>query len=786
MSSAHPLPATARDLARQIIDEWARTGRAPDAPAALAEHPELGDDPSAFLDLALEEYFRRREDGEAVDADEFCARFPGRRSFLRQVLRADEMLVHCPSALDDHEPLAPEPASWPLPGEALGRFKLRRELGRGAFARVYLATEAMAGDRPVAVKLSRAPGEARVQARLHHGNIVPVLWGDQEPETGLYLLCMPYLGSATLTHVLDRAFPTAGAAPPRSAAVIREAIDGCAKPGDPAPDQQLAGPPLEGLSYPEAVAALGAELADALALIHHGDRAHCDLKPSNVLLTPGGRPLLLDFNLSRDARRERGRFGGTFAYMAPEAIQAWIDRRPLLPADAARADLFSLGAVLFELLSGRLPGGALPPGAPAEQADGALRNLRLPRPALRECNGDVPDWLAGVIEACLEWGPARRPADAKAAAAALRREDQAPQPLRRRLMAGLAGAGALACGVMLAAALSRDSTPSADDSTPSPEPPVVPAAPTLRAKPDGRDWLATAWAELNRGRRAEADKALGAAEEAFREAIEKHKRQTGVKHGRWEDYFGLGRALMLRGELEDAQRFLGIAREVRAEQVARGAGEEPRLLACRAYCQAAGAQHEAAIHLYELAMKAGLRTAAVRNNLAYSYFKSEKHPEKAEQLLQEALDMQRPELRQALRNRAAMAFAKHQRGAQPLPLWVVADLDRVVKMGALPGQEEPSSLYLLAARAHARALADEQKRAVYGFDKAERQRLWNRTLELVWRACELGALHEPILRDEDLTSALGWLIAENLPIALQEAVPGLSTYLADPLGAPLD
>src|SRR5262245_47565667 len=119
MSSALP-HATPSDLARQIIDEWALSGRAPDARAALAEHPELEDDPSAFLDLALEEFFRRREDGEEIDREAFCDRFPGRRSMLRRVLQADEMLVHCPSALEDEESLAPEPAAWPRPGETLG------------------------------------------------------------------------------------------------------------------------------------------------------------------------------------------------------------------------------------------------------------------------------------------------------------------------------------------------------------------------------------------------------------------------------------------------------------------------------------------------------------------------------------------------------------------------------------------------------------------------------------------------------------------------------------------
>src|SRR5262249_11565478 len=142
-------PAAApRTPASAIKDSWCR-GADPDAAAALALRPELWDDKSVVLDLAYEEYCLRADAGTAPDPDSFCARFPPYRSSLHRLLAAHQFLAA------NSELLGPAPAAqWPEPGERWGDFALARELGRGAFARVYLAAEASAGDRPVALKLS--------------------------------------------------------------------------------------------------------------------------------------------------------------------------------------------------------------------------------------------------------------------------------------------------------------------------------------------------------------------------------------------------------------------------------------------------------------------------------------------------------------------------------------------------------------------------------------------------------------------------------------------------------
>src|SRR5581483_6042743 len=129
----------------------------------LADHPQLRDDDSVVTDLAFAEFCLRREAGEALDAEAFAARFPEVEQRLRLVLMADlalgeraDLLGSPPSGLAGPEARAG--VAWPVPGNVLAGCRLLRELGRGAFARVYLAVEGSAGDRPVALKVSSALG----------------------------------------------------------------------------------------------------------------------------------------------------------------------------------------------------------------------------------------------------------------------------------------------------------------------------------------------------------------------------------------------------------------------------------------------------------------------------------------------------------------------------------------------------------------------------------------------------------------------------------------------------
>src|SRR3984957_9842134 len=95
-------------------------------------------------------------------------------------------------------------AGLPQPGDELAGFRIITELGRGAFARVYLAEEINLGRRLVAIKVSRPDGnEPQMLARLQHTHIVPVHSVCDDPASGLRVLCMPYFGGANLAQVLE-------------------------------------------------------------------------------------------------------------------------------------------------------------------------------------------------------------------------------------------------------------------------------------------------------------------------------------------------------------------------------------------------------------------------------------------------------------------------------------------------------------------------------------------------------------------------------------------------------
>jgi eukaryotic-like serine/threonine-protein kinase len=102
------------------------------------------------------------------------------------------------------DPSTPASVRLPQPGDELAGFRILVELGRGAFAHVYLAEEVNLGRRPVAIKVSRPDGdEPQILARLQHTHIVPVHSVCDDPVTGLRVLCMPYFGGANLAQVLE-------------------------------------------------------------------------------------------------------------------------------------------------------------------------------------------------------------------------------------------------------------------------------------------------------------------------------------------------------------------------------------------------------------------------------------------------------------------------------------------------------------------------------------------------------------------------------------------------------
>lgn len=397
------LLARVEPLAEDMVERWQR-GERPLAEEYLGRHPEICESPEAVLELISEEIHLRHEHGEELPPAEFARRFPR----LRQQVQA---LLSCHSLLAGH--LASP--SFPAPGESLGEFRLGAELGRGAHARVFLATQPALADRPVVLKLGPVAGLEHLSlARLQHSHIVPLYSVHDFPERGLRALCLPYFGGVTLARLLDSSRPRTLCERSGSDIVTLLREPGAAEPTSPACRF------LSRASYTQAVCWIGACLADALQYAQERGLVHLDLKPSNVLLASDGQPMLLDFHLARAplaaSEKAPAWLGGTPGYMAPEqeAALAAVRERVAVPiAIDARTDIYALGVLLYETLAGSLP-----------------RSVRDPAPSLRQANPAVSAGLADIVGKCLAVEPGRRYQTAAGLAADLRRH-LANLPLRQ-------------------------------------------------------------------------------------------------------------------------------------------------------------------------------------------------------------------------------------------------------------------------------------------------------------------------------------------------------------------
>lgn len=565
-------------------------GEAMDVADLLQKNPELKLQKSFVLSLAHEEYCRRLAAGESVDADDFCERFPSFKNSLYMVIELNRLLENDP----EFQLLCKEP-KWPEAGDSFLNYQLITELGRGSFAQVFLASEPALGGRIVVLKIApRGGAEAEVVGKLRHPNIVPVHSIKEDPESGLTAICMPYLGRTTLCDVLDIAY--ASDEIPVQPGVILQAIT------ELHDDPKLPeAPGFDGLlqrgSYVEAIVHIVAQIADALSYTHSRGICHLDLKPSNVLLSIEGRPLLLDFNLSVEGEMDAWKIGGTLPYMSPEQLKVIVCRDQRLPSHPdPRSDLFSLGIIAYQLLCGELPFGPVPrESSAAEISEKLLQRQELGPLSLREKNPWVDGRLAAVVESCLAFDPEDRPQSAQILTQALRKQ-LTPLPRSRRWIKNHPRRVFLAAAAMLT---------------------VVCAAGlffALRAPYSVR--------QFRQGQYYAEQGEYRLAAECLDKSVEANPEDPEV-------LFARGRVRQKLGQYDLAADDYSKALKIKPDA---------KLYACRGFCASKLNRNANAEMLYLKALDAGFQSPGLFNNLGYAFLKLNRL-EEAEGYLNKALEM---------------------------------------------------------------------------------------------------------------------------------------------------
>jgi eukaryotic-like serine/threonine-protein kinase len=293
------------------------------------------------------------------------------------------------------------------------RYEMHRRLARGGMSDVYLARDLLL-DRPVAVKVlfaeyakdptfvERFRREAQAAANLNHPNVVAVYdWGQQ---SGTYFIVMEYVEGRSLSEIIR----------------------------------------TEGPLHPRRAAEITADVAAALGFAHRNGVVHRDIKPGNIMISPSGQVKVADFGIAQAISggteanlTQAGAVMGTATYFSPEQAQG----RPVDP----RSDLYSLGCVLYEMLTTR------PPFTGDTPVAIAYKHVQEPAPIPSSTGVAVPPALEAIVAQLLAKDPAQRYASAEDLRADLRNylEGLPVSALRSQaaLAAGLAGAAAAGAAV---------------------------------------------------------------------------------------------------------------------------------------------------------------------------------------------------------------------------------------------------------------------------------------------------------------------------------------------------
>jgi serine/threonine protein kinase/predicted Zn-dependent protease len=387
----------------------------------LAAFPECRSDSDALNAVAFEDYRLRTQAGESITPRDYEVRYGCRADAWPKIDGpSDGRALSTFVEIRRRENRGA--AQFPVAGDYIAGFELLRELGRGAFSRVFLARQGDLAGRKVVVKISTLGCfESDRLAKLQHSQIVPVY---SVHHTGHFsVVCMPYLGEATFADLLQnvraaRPFPGTASLIRDTARATRHETGGGDK-SDAAAAQREFAEENPARDYVTAVLRLAALTADGLTHAHQRGILHRDIKPANILLSTEGSPMLLDFNLSEDLTADADPLiGGTLPYMAPEQLQAYVAGRP---SRDPRSDLFSLGVVLYELLTGRHPFPLRRDSTPETIAAAEIRRWSSAAP-VHQVNPSATPAVSAIVERCLAFRPDDRYSSAAELADDLRRQ----------------------------------------------------------------------------------------------------------------------------------------------------------------------------------------------------------------------------------------------------------------------------------------------------------------------------------------------------------------------------
>ncbi len=412
----------------------------------LLQHPSLREDRELLSEICFEDFRQRQLAGETPSPLAYAETYQvdvtgwSRLTFRlhRTVADASSLIASQPQGETDsaHElrtgdgdRSAEDHVSGPRDSarRTFAGFQLLAEIGRGAIAKVFLASQGELANRFVVVKIARHfSTEPQTLSRLRHTNIMPI--HSVHREGNRFAICMPFLGITTLQDLVAKGsggsdIPDRGTVIPDVIHEQRKSLEEISGPfcppnGNKNGDLAVREPlpklleELAEASYERAILLIFSRVTGGLAHAHQRGILHRDLKPANILLADDGEPMLLDFNLASDSSGAStdgagGAVGGTLAYMSPEQLKALTGQECTVDG---RADIYSLGVILFELLTGQLPFDA-PRACPTDETLPGLLHERAKAPRIRGFHRKISRSVEAIIAKCMQFDPEQRYAD---------------------------------------------------------------------------------------------------------------------------------------------------------------------------------------------------------------------------------------------------------------------------------------------------------------------------------------------------------------------------------------